>query len=100
MTQLYQKGADHSNLQHHSPYNTAKKQQHLQPQVNKLSFKATPNQYTAQNIILHKYLYSTLWDDIYNWGSTDIAFLKGLYDAFLNIIILCIWCNRIYVDML
>lgn len=62
MTQLYQKGAD---PQQHSPYNTAKKQQHLQPQVNTLSLKATPNQYTAQNSILHKYLHSTLWDDIY-----------------------------------
>lgn len=49
MAQLYQKGADPQQPTTSLTINTAKKQQHLQPQVNKLFLKATPNQYTAQN---------------------------------------------------
>lgn len=49
MAQLYQKGADPQQPTKSLTINTAKKQQHLQPQVNKLFLKATPNQYTAQN---------------------------------------------------
>lgn len=54
MAQLYQKGADPQQPTKSLTINTAKKQQHLQPQVKKLFLKATPNQYTAQNSIIHK----------------------------------------------